>query len=49
MSTQPLDILPKEVVGETGVEPAASWSRRKVMDLGKMSETILFSRHCVNF
>ena len=27
--TQLLNILRKEVVGETGVEPATSWSRTK--------------------
>ncbi len=26
---QPLEMLPKYLVGETGVEPAASWSRTK--------------------
>ena len=29
---QLLEILPKKLVGETGVEPAASWSLNKNLD-----------------
>jgi hypothetical protein len=38
--TQLLNILRKEVVGETGIEPATSWSRRKLLNFLESRETL---------